>query len=140
LSKTSELGWAINAHIIGDTYYRDHCLLFRACSYVELSFSFITIALEGATVVYTNTSVIFLELHDMSMGHAHLVCTQFSVFHTSWKVGSYWFLFPSNGSFWMIPLLFSLTTTFSVEETLMDFGYMYAPNLIYQGAFVITEI
>jgi hypothetical protein len=22
----------------------------------------------------------------------------------------------------------------------MDFGYMYAPNLIHQGAFVITEI
>jgi predicted glycosyltransferase len=28
----------------------------------------------------------------------------------------------------------------SVEETLMNFGYMYAPNLIHQGASVITEI
>jgi hypothetical protein len=27
-----------------------------------------------------------------------------------------------------------------VEETLMDFGYTYAPNLIHQGASVITEI
>jgi hypothetical protein len=82
----------------------------------------------------------FLELHDTSMGHARLVCTQFSILHTSWKVGSYRFLFPSNGSLWTIPLLLSLTTTFSVEETLMDFGYTYAPNLIHQGASVITEI
>jgi hypothetical protein len=28
----------------------------------------------------------------------------------------------------------------SVEETLMNFGYPYAPNLIHQGAYVITEI
>jgi hypothetical protein len=28
----------------------------------------------------------------------------------------------------------------SVEETLMYFGYTYAPNLTHQGAFVITEI
>jgi hypothetical protein len=40
----------------------------------------------------------------------------------------------------MIPLLLSLTTTFSVEETLMDFDYAYAPKLIHQGASVITEI
>jgi hypothetical protein len=40
----------------------------------------------------------------------------------------------------MIPLLLYLTTTFSVEETLMDFSYTYAPNLIPQGASVINEI
>ena len=40
----------------------------------------------------------------------------------------------------MIPLFFYLTTTFSLEETLMDFGYTYAPNLVHQGASVITEI
>jgi hypothetical protein len=40
----------------------------------------------------------------------------------------------------MIPLLLYLTTTFSVEETLMDFGYTYAPNLIHQGASIIIEI
>jgi hypothetical protein len=39
----------------------------------------------------------------------------------------------------MNPLLLSLTTL-SLEETLMDFGYTYAPNLIHQGASVITEI
>jgi hypothetical protein len=39
-----------------------------------------------------------------------------------------------------MPLFLYLTKTFSVEETLMDFGYMYAPNLIHQGASVITEI
>jgi hypothetical protein len=36
--------------------------------------------------------------------------------------------------------LLYLTTTFSVEEALMDFGSTYAPNLIHQGAFVINEI
>jgi hypothetical protein len=85
-------------------------------------------------------SHLFLELPDMSMGHAHLICTQFYILRTSWKIGSYRFLFPSNGSLWTITLLLSLTTTFSVEETLMDFGYTYAPNLIHQGASVITEI
>jgi hypothetical protein len=40
----------------------------------------------------------------------------------------------------MIPLLLYLTPTFSVEETLIDFSYTYAPNLIHQGASVITEI
>jgi hypothetical protein len=74
------------------------------------------------------------------MGHARLVCTQFSILRTSWKVGSYRFLFPSNGLLWTITLLLSLTTTFPVEEKLMDFGYTYAPNLIHQGASVITEI
>jgi hypothetical protein len=48
--------------------------------------------------------------------------------------------FSSNGLLCTIPLLLYLTTTFSVEETLMDFGYTYAPNLIHQGASVITEI
>jgi hypothetical protein len=90
--------------------------------------------------LHQHFSHFFLALHDTSMGHAHLVCTQFSILHTSWKVGSYRFLFPSNGSLWTIPLLLSFTTTFSVEETLMDFGYTYAPNLIHQGESVITEI
>ena len=40
----------------------------------------------------------------------------------------------------MIPLFLSLTTTFSVEETLMYLSYTYAPNLIHRGASVITEI
>jgi hypothetical protein len=81
------------------------------------------------------------ELHDTSMGHARLVCTQFFFFlHTSWKVGFYQFLFSSNKSIWMIPLFLSLTKIVSVEETLMDFGHTYAPNLIHQGASIITEI
>jgi hypothetical protein len=48
--------------------------------------------------------------------------------------------FFSKGLLYTVPLLLSLTTTFSVEETLMDFGYMFSPNLIHQGASVITEI
>jgi hypothetical protein len=61
LPKTSELGRAINARIIVAAYYRDHCLLFRVCSFAELSSAFIITAPEGAAVVYTNTSVIFFQ-------------------------------------------------------------------------------
>jgi hypothetical protein len=60
--KTSELGWAINAYIIAATYYHDHCLLFRVCSFTELSFAFITTAPKGAAVVYTNASIIFFRV------------------------------------------------------------------------------
>ena len=79
----------------------------------------------------------------MSMGHARLVCTQlyivFFLIHVSQKV-EIPVPFSSNGSFRRVPLLLSFTTTVSVEETLMDFGYTSAPNLIHQGASVITEI
>ena len=60
--------------------------------------------------------------------------------HTSWKVGSYRFLSPSNGSLLILSLSLSFTMTLSIEETLMNFGYTYAPNLIHHGASVITEI
>jgi hypothetical protein len=75
------------------------------------------------------------------MGHARLVCTQLYIFspHVSQKI-EIPVPFFSNGSLRKVPLLLSLTTTFSIEETLMDFGYTYAPNLIHQGASVITEI
>ena len=58
LSKTSELGRAVNAHIVVPASDRDHYLLFRVCSFTNLSSAFIITAPEGATVVYTNTSVI----------------------------------------------------------------------------------
>jgi hypothetical protein len=57
LPKTSEFGRAINAHIIIAAYYSDQCLLFRVCSFAELSSAFIITAPEGAAIVYTNTSV-----------------------------------------------------------------------------------
>jgi hypothetical protein len=61
LPKTSELGRAINARIIVAASYRDHYLLFRVCSFAELSSAFIITAPEGAAVVYTNTSVIIFQ-------------------------------------------------------------------------------
>ena len=61
LPKTSEFGRAINARIIIVAYYSDHCLLFRVCSFVELSFAVIISAPEGAAVVYTNISIIFFQ-------------------------------------------------------------------------------
>jgi hypothetical protein len=83
---------------------------------------------------------LFSELPNTSMGHALLICTQLYIV-THLMEG--WVLlvpFFSKGLLYTVPLLLSLTTTFSVEETLMDFGYTYAPNLIHQGASIITEI
>jgi hypothetical protein len=94
--------------------------------------------LHQHTVLVVVQTLLF-ELHDTSMGHARLVCTQF-ILHTLWKFGSYRFPYPSNGSLLILSLSLFLTMTLSVEETLINFGYTYAPNLIHQGAFVITEI
>ena len=140
--KTSELGRAINAHIIVTSYYSDHCLLFRVCSFAELSSAFIITTPEGAAVVYTNISIIFFQSYitrawgmPASFVHNCIFCS----LHISQKI-EIMVPFLSNESLRRVPLLLSFTTTCSVEETLMDFGYMFAPNLIHQGASVITEI
>jgi hypothetical protein len=141
LPKTSERGRAINAHIITAAYDRDHFLLFRVCSFAELSSAFLITAPKGAAVFYTNISVIFFsELHHTSMGHARLVCTQLYIFFSARlsedrDTGSFSFqrITPKG------PTL-SFLYNHTVEETLMDFGYTFAPNLIHQGASVITEI
>jgi hypothetical protein len=141
LLKTSELGRAITARIIVAACYCDHCLLFRVCSFAELSSAFIITAPEGTAVVYTNIFVIFFsELHNTSMGHARLVCTQLYIVTHLVEGRVLQVPFFSKVLLYMVPLLLSLTTPFSVEETLMDFGYTYAPNLIHQGASIITEI
>jgi hypothetical protein len=74
------------------------------------------------------------------MGHAHLVCIQlYILFSTRLSedrdTGSFSFQrITSKGP--TLAFLYNHT----VEETLMDFGYTFAPNLIHQGASVITEI
>jgi hypothetical protein len=146
LSKTYELGWDINAYRICDTSYMCHCLLLRVCSSLELSSAFITTAPKGTAVVYINTSfqllyntILFLSYMtrawDMPTSFLHNL-----FLHTLWKVGSYRFPSPSNGSLLILSLSLFLTMALSVEETLMNFGYTYAPNLIHQGASFITEI
>ena len=74
------------------------------------------------------------------MGHAHLVCTQLYIVTHLMEGQVLSVPFFSKGLLYTVPLLLSLTKKFSVEETLMDFGYTYSPNLIHQGAYVITEI
>jgi hypothetical protein len=65
----------------------------------------------------------------MSMGHARLVCTQ--IFSTPYEgLGLTGSLLPPMGHSMIL----------SVEETLMNFDYPYASNLIHQGASVIIEI
>jgi hypothetical protein len=74
------------------------------------------------------------------MGHARLVCTQLYIITHLMEGRVLPVPFFSKGLLYTVPLLLSLTTPFSVKETLMDFGYTYAPNLIHQGASIITEI
>jgi hypothetical protein len=56
------------------------------------------------------------------------------------RFGSHRFPSPSNRSLLKFLSTLFLTMVLSAEETLMYFGYMYAPNLTHQGASVITEI
>jgi hypothetical protein len=96
-------------------------------------------ALQLSTPTFPS-SFFFFFLHNTSMGHARLVCTQLYIVTHLMEGRVLPVPFFSKGLLYTVPLLLSLTTTFSVEETLMDFGYTFAPNLIHQGASVITEI
>ena len=94
-------------------------------------------ALQLSTPTFSSS---FSELHYTSMGHARLVCTHlYIVMHLMEGRVPPVPLF-SKGLLYTVSLILSLTTPFSVKETLIDFGYMYAPNLIHQGASIITEI
>jgi hypothetical protein len=85
--------------------------------------------LSTSTHSFNYCTTPFFELHDTSMGHACLICKQF-ILHTLRKVGSYRFPSPSNRSLLILSLSLFITTVLAVEETLMNFGYPYAPNLI----------
>jgi hypothetical protein len=140
LPKTSERGRAINAHIIIADYHGDHCPLFRVCSFAELSSAFIITAPEGAAVVYTSISVIFFQSYitrawGMPASFVHS-CIFFSAHLSEGR---------DTGSFSLQRIApkgptLAFPYNHTVEETLMDFGYTFAPNLIHQGASVITEI
>jgi hypothetical protein len=100
LPKTSELGRAINARIIVAASYRDRCLLFRVCSFAELSSAFIITAPEGTAVVYTNTSVIFFQSYiTRAWGMPASFVHSCILLRTLWKVEFYRFLSsPTNCS------------------------------------------
>jgi hypothetical protein len=81
---------------------------------------------EGAAVVYINISDIFSsELHHTSMGHARLVCTHLYIDTHLVEGRDLQVPFFSKGLLYTVPFLLSLTTPFSVKETLMDFGYTF---------------
>jgi hypothetical protein len=127
LLKTSELGRATNAHITVVVYFHDHYHWFRVCSFAELSFAFI-IPPPRALQLSTPTLQTFFfssELHHTSMGHARLICTHLYI-DTQLMEGRVLLVpFFSKGVLYMVPLLLSLTTPFSVKETLMDFGHTF---------------
>jgi hypothetical protein len=113
LPKTSERGRAINAHIITAAYDSNHYLLFRVCSFAELSSAFLITTPEGAAVVYTNISIIFFQSYitrAWGMPASFVYNCIFCSPHVSQKIA---ILVPflSNGSLRRVPLLLSFTTT-----------------------------
>jgi hypothetical protein len=74
------------------------------------------------------------------MGHAPLVCTQFYFSTPRERFGSHKLSSPSNESLLQFISTLFLIMVLSIEETLMYFGYTYAPNLTHQGASITTEI
>jgi hypothetical protein len=122
--KTSELGWAINAH--------RRCLLPRPLLLVQsmflcrIVFCLYYSTPEGATVVYTNTFDSFSSgLHHTSMGHARLVCTHLYIDTHLVESQALQVPFFSNGLLHTVSFLLSLTTPFSTKETLINFGYTF---------------
>jgi hypothetical protein len=140
LPKTSELGRATNAHITVAVYFHD---ITYGSEYVPLQNCLLPLSFRPrghCSCLHQHFSHFFSELHHTSMGHARLVCTHLYIDTHLMEGRVLPVPFFSNGFLYTVPLLLSLTTPFSVNETLMDFGYTYAPNLIHQGASVITEI
>jgi hypothetical protein len=141
LPKTSELGRAITAHIIVVAYYRDQCLFVQSMFLCRIVFCLYHYHPRGrCSCLPQHFSHLFSELHRTSMGHAHLICKRLYIVMHLMECRVLQVPFFSKGLLYTVPLLLSLTTTFLAKETLMDFGYTYAPNLIHQGASVITEI
>jgi len=117
---------------------------FRVLFIIRIFLYFYEHPSAGTTFIFTNISFqllsyTFLSYITRAWGMPRLVCTQF-IFHTLRKVGSYKFPSPSIESLLILSISLFLTIVISVEETLMNFSYTYAPNLIHQGASVITEI
>jgi hypothetical protein len=77
--------------------------------------------------------------HDMSMGHAFLVCIHILFFLPRGRFGSHNFPSPFNGSLLQFLSSLFLTMALSTKKILMYFDYTYAPNLTHQGASVIIE-
>ena len=96
---------------------------------------------EGAAVVYINISDIFSsELHYTSMGHARLVCTHLYIDTHLVEGRELQVPFFSNGLLYTVSFLLSLTTPFSIKKHWWISAIRFSPNLIHQGASVITEI
>jgi hypothetical protein len=140
LPKTSELGRAINAHINVVVSFRDHCHWFKVCSFAELSSAF---NIPPPRELQSSTSTIltfFLQSYitrawGMPASFVH-ICI---LFHTLWKVGS------TGSSLLQRIALYGLTialpyNTILSQRNIDELAIRFAPNLIHQGASVITEI
>jgi hypothetical protein len=142
--KTYEICWAINARELS-TLITSVITSFQSMFTIRIILFHYQTAPEGAAVIYVNIqlqllSYTFFELHHMSMGHALLVCTKFYFFTPSERFESHRLPSLSNGSLLQFISTLSLTMVPLVEDKLMYFGYMYAPNLTQQGESVIIEI
>jgi hypothetical protein len=97
-------------------------------------------ALQLSTSIYIFSYCLTFWLHNMNMGHAHLICTQIFFFLPRERFVSH--SFSSLSDKYLLQFLSTLliTMALSVKETLMYFSYTFSPNLTHQGTSIITEI
>ena len=74
------------------------------------------------------------------MGHARLICIHILFLYLEKGLGPTVSPLPPTYRSCSSYQHSSLQIVLSVEETLMYFGYTYAPNLTHQGASIITEL
>jgi hypothetical protein len=125
-----------------DNSYSHPCLTSESCSpfrTVICHYQPPPRVLQLSTSTYIFSYSLTFWFHDTSMGHARLVCTHILFFLPRERFGSHSFPSPSDGSLLQFLSSLFLTMALSAKETLMYFGYTYAPNLTHQGASVITE-
>jgi hypothetical protein len=125
LPKTSELGRATTAHITVVVSFRDHYHWFRVCSFAELSSAFIIPPPRALQCLHQQfTHFIFrVTLHEHGACPPHLYT--FVYYFTPCGRSDLQVPLFSNGLLYTVSLLLSLTTLFSVKETLMNFGYTF---------------
>jgi hypothetical protein len=123
--KTFELGRATTAHLTVMVYFRDHYHRFRVCSFADLSSAFIippprALQLSTSTILTFSLQSYITRAWGMPASSVHIVYYFTPCGRSDLQVPLF-----SNGLLYTVSLLLSLTTPFSVKETLMNFGYTF---------------
>jgi hypothetical protein len=126
LPKTYELGRATTTHITVVVYFRDHYHWFRVCSFAELSSAFIILPLRALQSSTSTIPTFYLQGYiRRAWGMPTSFCTHLYIIFTPCGRSDLQVPLFSNRLLYTVSLLLSLTTLFSVKETLMNLGYTF---------------